>query len=296
MKILVAFITATVSLLAIEPLVSSKWLSEHQKDANIRIIEVSEGGAYELEHIPSAAHTSITKWRFDNGTFLSVRVVTEIEKEISALGIDETTDVVLYSPINEPKDLLKTSYIYWALNYHGIKNVALLDGGLKGWKNSKLSLTQEKPQIAPSAYKAKIDTSKIADISYVKNHLGKLPMIDARPSDMYLGVTPTATVKRNGHIKGSMSYSWNYSVDKEYMLKDKKMLESLFKEGYELDKNKEVLVYCTGGLETSFNYFVLNGVLGYKNIRLYDASMKEWGNREDTPMTQYRYEMFKNKK
>ena len=118
-------------------------------------------------------------------------------------------------------------------------------------------------------------------------------MIDARPSDMYLGVTPTPTVKRNGHIKGGMSYSWNYSVDKEYILKPKAMLESVFKEGYGLDKNKEVLVYCTGGLETSFNYFVLSGVLGYKNIRLYDASMKEWGNREDTPMNQYRYEMFK---
>lgn len=293
MKILGMLITAAVSLLAIEPLVTPQWLNEHQNDSQLKIIEVSDGEGYEFEHIKGAAHTSIGKWRFDNGTFLSVRPVAEIEKEISALGIDEKTDVVLYAPINEPKDLLKASYIYWALNYHGIKNVALLDGGLKGWKNSKLALTQEKPQIIPSAYKAKIDASKIADITYVKNHLCKLPMIDARPSDMYLGVTPTATVKRNGHIKGGMSYSWNYSVDKEYVLKDKKMLESLFKEGYGLDKNKEVLVYCTGGLETSFNYFVLNGVLGYKNVRLYDASMKEWGNREDTLMTQYRYETFK---
>lgn len=292
MKIFVALITAAVSLFAIEPLVSPSWLKEHQNDPKLRIIEVSDGDGYAVEHITGAAHTSIGKWRFDNGTFLSVRPVAEIEKEISALGVDETTDVVLYAPINEPKDLLKASYIYWALNYHGIKNVALLDGGLKGWINSKLALTQDKPQIVPSVYKAKIDASKIADLGYVQKHLGKLPMIDARPADMYLGVTPTATVKRNGHIKGGMSYSWNYSVDKEYVLKDKKMLESLFKEGYGLDKNKEVLVYCTGGLETSFNYFVLNGVLGYKNVRLYDASMKEWGNREDTPMQQYRYEMF----
>jgi len=292
MKIFVALITAAVSLLAIEPLVSPLWLKEHQNDPKIRIIEVSDGDGYTVEHIAGAAHTSIGKWRFDNGTFLSVCPVAEIEKEISALGIDETSDVVLYAPINEPKDLLKASYIYWALNYHGIKNVALLDGGLKGWKNSKFALTQEKPHIIPSIYKAKIDTSKIADLRYVQKHLGKLPMIDARPADMYLGVTPTATVKRNGHIKGGMSYSWNYSVDKEYVLKDKTMLESLFKEGYGLDKNKEILIYCTGGLETSFNYFVLHGVLGYKKVRLYDASMKEWGNREDTPMAQYRYEMF----
>jgi len=293
MKILATLISTAVTLLAIEPIVTSEWLNTHKNEANLRIIEVSEGNLYALEHIPNAAHTSIGKWRFDNGTFLSIRPVAEIEKEISALGIDEKTDVVLYAPINDPKDVLKTSYIYWALNYHGIKNVALLDGGLKTWKNGKSELTQAEPTIKPTAFKATIDKNKIADISYVKSHLGKLPMIDARPSDMYLGVTPTPTVKRNGHIQGAMSYSWNYSVDKEYNLKPKAMLESVFKEGYGLDKNKEVLVYCTGGLETSFNYFVLSGVLGYKNVRLYDASMKEWGNREDTPMSQYRYEMFK---
>jgi len=293
MKIIVALISAAATLLAIEPIVTVQWLNEHKNDTNLRIVEVSDGDMYALEHIPGAAHTAIGKWRFDNGTFLSVRPVGEIEKEIGALGIDTNADVVLYAPINEPKDVLKTSYIYWALNYHGIKNVALLDGGLNAWKNSKLDLTQAEPSIKPTAFKASVDQSKIADITYVKNHLGKLPMIDARPSDMYLGVTPTPTVKRNGHIQGGMSYSWNYSVDKEYMLKSKAMLESVFKEGYGLDKNKEVLVYCTGGLETSFNYFVLSGVLGYKNVRLYDASMKEWGNREDTPMVQYRYEMFK---
>jgi thiosulfate/3-mercaptopyruvate sulfurtransferase len=293
MKIVVTLFLTVLSLMAIEPLVNPQWLHDHQNDTNLRIVEVSDGDVYQKEHIGNAAHTSIDTWRFDNGTFLSVRSVEEIEKEISRLGIDKKTDVVLYAPINSPKDLLKATYIYWALNYHGVKNVALLDGGLASWKSAKLPMSGEVLTIEPTTFKAELDKTKIADLSYVKKHLGKLPMIDARPSDMYLGVTPTPTVKRNGHIQGSMSYSWNYSVDKDYLLKPKMTLESVFKEGYKLDKNKELLVYCTGGLETSFNYFVLSGVLGYKSVRLYDASMKEWGNRDDTPMIQYSYEMFK---
>jgi thiosulfate/3-mercaptopyruvate sulfurtransferase len=293
MKILAVLMASSLSLLALEPLVDAQWLDAHKSDMNVKVVEVSDGDSYAKEHIPNALHTSIGKWRFDNGTFLSVRPVEEIEKEIRSLGIDENSEVVLYAPINEPKDLLKASYIYWALHYHGVKNVAILDGGYKSYKGLGTGVSSESVSIKPTAFKAKLDNRKIADLHYVQKHLKKLPMIDARPSDMYLGVTPTATVKRNGHIKGGMSYSWNYSVDKEYLLKDKKMLESVFKEGYNLDKNKEVLVYCTGGLETSYNYFVLSGVLGYKNVRLYDASMKEWGNREDTPMSQYRYEMFK---
>lgn len=292
MKIFLSLIAASLSLFAVEPLVSTQWLNQNLNNPSVRVVEVSEGGSYDLEHIPGAAHTAIGAWRYDNGTFLSVRSVDQIEKEISRLGIDEKSEVVLYAPIDEPKDLLKASYIYWALNYHGVKNVGILDGGMKAWKNASLPLTSEASAVKPTVFKARLDNDKIADLAYVKNHLGKLPMIDARPSDMYLGVTPTPTVKRNGHIEGAMSYSWNYSVDKEYRLKSKEMLERVFNEGYGLKKNKEVLVYCTGGLETSYNYFVLNGVLGYKNVRLYDASMKEWGNREETPMSQYRYEMF----
>jgi len=286
-----AVMGVAVSLWAIEPIVTPQWVNEHTQNTNLRIVEVSEGDTYALEHLPNAVHTSIDKWRFDNGTFFSVRPIKEIEAEISRLGIDATTDVVLYAPIHDPKDLLKTSYIYWALNYHGVKNVALLDGGLPTGKNSTLPTTQEEPTITPTVFKATLDPTKIADLSYVRHHLGLIPMIDARPSDKYLGITPTPTVKRDGHIPQAMSYPWDYSVDKAYRLKNPKMLSNVFKEGYKLNKNQEVIVYCTGGLETSFNYFVLSGVLGYKKVRLYDASMKEWGNREDTPIRRYRYEM-----
>lgn len=292
MKFFILLVGLTMSLMAIEPMVTAQWLNEHKNDSHVRIVEVSDGDLYSTEHIPNAVHTNIGKWRYDNSAFLSVRPIAEIEAEIARLGIDKNSDVVLYAPIKEPIDLLKASYVYWALHYHGIKNVALLDGGLEAWKKSKLSLTDIKPSIKKIPFKASLDKSKIADMQYVKNALGKIPMIDARPSDMYLGITPTPTVKRNGHIAGAMSYSWNYSVEKDYTLKPKTLLENVFKDGYNLDKTKEVLIYCTGGLETSFNYFVLNGVLGYKNIRLYDASMKEWGNIEDTPMEKYKYEMF----
>lgn len=291
MKSLLFMLSVFGSLMALEPLVDAQWLKNNQQ--SLRIVEVSDGDSYSFEHIPGAVHTSIGKWRFDNGTFISIRPIKEIENEISRLGIDKNSQVVLYAPINEPKDLLKSSYVYWALQYHGVKNVALLDGGLASWKKNNLPLSSEETTITPSVFKASIDPDRIANIEYVKQNLGKLPMIDARPGDMYLGVTPTPTVKRSGHIQGAMSYSWNYSVDKDYILKSKEMLRSVFEKGYGLNATQEAILYCTGGLETSFNYFVLSGVLGHKNIRLYDASMKEWGNREETPMSQFHYETFK---
>jgi len=275
-----------------DAIVSSKWLNKSLQEADMRIVHVSDESNYKSQHIPNAQNTSIEKWRVAQGKFLVVRSNKEIQDEIQRLGIDEKSRVVLYAPINSPKDLLMATYIYWALNYHGITDVALLDGGLSEWEKGGFELSEKASITKKSNYKVSINSTILADKAYVMKNIQKVPMIDARPADRYLGITPTDTVARDGHIKGAMSYSWNYSVDNDYKLKDVKKLDSLFQDGYGLDKSSEVLLYCTGGLETSFNYFVLSGVLGYKHVRLYDASMKEWGNSDDTPMVSYRYEIF----
>lgn len=292
-KVIFSLLFVSLSLFAIEPIVSAKWLYENASNAKLRIIHVSNEDSYLMEHIPNAQQTDIGAFRVAKENFLVLRGGDEMQALIQKLGIDASSEVVLYAPITTPKDLLKTSYIYWALNYYGITNVALLDGGLEAYKNAGYPLSQKVHKVAKSSYKVTSNSAIVADKAYVMSHLHKLPMIDARPADKYLGITPTASVKRDGHIEGAMSYSWNFSVDEAYMLKDTTKLASLFKDGYGLDKEKEVLVYCTGGLETSFNYFVLHGVLGYNKVRLYDASMKEWGNAQDTPMVQYKYESFK---
>lgn len=293
MKKIFLSLSIAIYAFAIEPIVSVDWLSKNIDNKNLRIVEVSTNESYNLAHIPNATHTDIDKWRSDNGTFALLKELDAIEKEIRSHNIDKNTEVVIYADIQTPKDFLKTSYIFWALHYVGVENVALLDGGKQAWNKANGTLSQEKTTAKESDFKAVANPKLVASKDYVLKNLGKIPMIDARPSDNYLGITSTSGVARDGHIKGAMSYSWNYSVDKEYMLKDKSKLDALFHDGYNLDKNKEVLVYCTGGLETSYNYFVLRGVLGYKNIRLYDASMKEWGNIDTTPMTKYKYETFK---
>ena len=292
MKTLLVSLLVSVASFAIEPLINTAWLQQHIDDKNLRIVEVSTPESYGSGHIKGALHTTIDKWRVNKDTFVTVRSPQEIQNEIQRLGIDASTEVVLYADIQTPKDFLKASYIFWALHYHGINHVALLDGGKQAWVKEGAPLDSSIPKVAASSYTVQTRPALIADRMYVENHIGKLPMLDARPGDKYLGVTPTDTVARDGHIKGAMSYSWNYSVEGDYRLKDREKLETLFANGYKLDKEKELIVYCTGGLETSFNYFVLSGVLGYKHVRLYDASMKEWGNREETPMVQYRYEVF----
>lgn len=290
----ILFFILTCFGFAVEPIVTTDWLHKNLNNKNLVIVQVSGKDAYGELHIPNATNTQIENWRMANGKFVVIKPKDVIENEIRKLGISKDSEVVLYAPIKNPKDLLTVSYIFWALNYHGVKNIGILDGGLGKWTKDGFAINNEPYTPAKSNYSSLLNPALIGDKTYVKSKLGKIPMVDARSSDNYLGITKTDGVARDGHIKGAMSYSWNYSIDKDYIIKDTKKLNELFTKGYRLDKNKELIVYCTGGLETSYNYYILSSVLGFKKVRLYDASMKEWGNEADTTMSQYKYEMFKS--
>jgi thiosulfate/3-mercaptopyruvate sulfurtransferase len=51
-----------------------------------------------------------------------------------------------------------------------------------------------------------------------------------------------------------------------------------------LGLNKEIIVYCDSGRVASAWWFILNEVLGYKNVKNYDGSMEEWTKDETAPV------------
>lgn len=274
---------------ALQPLVSTEWVAANL-DKGLLLVDISDAGRYAEGHLPGAVSTSIGEWRMPREKHLVVRPAAAIEAHMRALGIDNGSRVVLYAHIDTPKDFLKASYIYWAMKYHGLGDVAILDGGYDKWVEEKRPVSSEKVVPKTGGFRASLQPGRFADRVYVTARIGKVPMIDARPSEYYFGLKNSPGVARAGHIEKGASYPWNYSVNGDYTVKPKAELEAIFADGFGLDKEQELIVYCTGGLETSFNYFILEGYLGYRDVHLYDASMKEWGNREDTPMIRYRWE------
>jgi len=46
---------------------------------------------------------------------------------------------------------------------------------------------------------------------------------------------------------------------------------------------RETIVHCQAGIRTTQGVFTL-ALLGFDRVRVYDASMGEWANRDDTPL------------
>lgn len=291
MKTLMLFLVSAISLFASDALVTTGWVKQHLNVKNIVFVDVSDSTRYKLEgHIPGARSTDIKVWRKPEGKHLVVRSKVEVEKEMRGLGINNDSLVILYAHIATPKDLLKSTYIYWAMKYYGLQHVALMDGGFEKWVKEGHAVSHEEPKHTAGNFTATIDPTRMIALEGVKANIGKLRMLDARPGKYYFGVEPSPTVERAGHIEKAASYPWTFSINSDFTVRSKEALEKTIKEGLGLEPAKEMIVYCTGGLETSFNYFILEGVLGFDKVRLYDASMKEWGNRTDTSMTQFKWE------
>ena len=47
---------------------------------------------------------------------------------------------------------------------------------------------------------------------------------------------------------------------------------------------KTIYTLCQTAVRATHTWFVLTDLLGYENVKVYDGSWTEWGNRTDTPI------------
>jgi thiosulfate/3-mercaptopyruvate sulfurtransferase len=221
-----------------------------------------------------------------------MRSSEKIETAMKELGINNDSHVIIYGH-NKEKEALKSSYIALAMITHGLKEVSILDGAYEEWvDDEEREVSTKLPIRLMGSFKATKNPNIIVDMAYVTKRINKVPMLEARPAVFYYGTLRSRGVKRIGHIPKAMSSFWKDKFEIDGTLKSEEVLKEIFIDGFRLDPKKEVLLYCTGGLEASMNWFILSQHLKFANARIYDGSLREWANREDTPLVRYKWETY----
>jgi len=288
MKLLLTLLFTSAMLFANNAFISAKELGKKLQDKNIVLIDTTDLKTYQNGHIPNARQVDISSFRhWVDNTYLLMNTSKEIEAIAQNLGINSDSYVVLYGH-NKPKELLKASYIALSLIVNGFENISILDGGFNAWKQEfsgdKIAISTINPKYTQGNFKTKYNPNILVDMKYVQNQIGKVAMIEARSKEYYDGTAQSKGVKRLGHIKDAQSSNWQKKFEKNEKLADDTKLKNIFYKEHKLNADKEVITYCTGGLEASMNWYILTQYLNFKDVKLYDASMKEWGNIESTPM------------
>lgn len=288
MKIFFLLLLASFMLYAQDAFIDAIQLNKKLNNKNLVLIDTADIKTFNKGHIPHAQQVDISEFRhWVDGTYLLMNSPQEIQNIMRKLGINEDSFVVLYGH-NKKKELLKTSYIALTLIVNGFHNVSILNGGYADWDYEfedmpeKFSIQTHK--VEEGNFNVEFNSSTLVNLEYVKARINKVPMIEARPKAFFSGKRKSNGVRRLGHITGASSSFWRDKFNIDDSLKSKKKMKKIFLGLNNLNPDKEVITYCTGGLEASMNWYILTQYLHYKDVKLYDASMKEWGNIDSTPM------------
>ena len=273
-----------------EALVSTEWVAAHLADPNVRIIESNEDVLlYDTGHIPEAVHVD---WRRDLNDqtvrdYLDPRGFAELS---GRTGITPETTVVFYGD----KSNWWACYALWVFTLFGHKDLRILNGGRDKWIAEKRELVREVPKYAQTQYPVpplRDDETIRAfyDETLAQSKAGK-PLIDVRSPGEFKGeIThmpeyPQEGVLRGGHVPGAKSVPWKTAANDDGTFKSVEELKKIYVDNLAFKPSEPTVVYCRIGERSSHTWFVLTKLLGFPNVKNYDGSWTEWGNRVRAPI------------
>lgn len=284
----VAVPSARAEIAVISP-AAAKALIDQTDPAKRPIVLDTRGGYkdYFRGHLPTAHHLNFDTLR---GTDHGVPVQYLPDELTRALlvraGVDKSRTHLIYATGEAlPNDeILSASMVAYVLEKFGVTDIRIVDGGLPGWQQAKLPVTQEYFGNPPGTLPEKMNTGIAIGIDELLARKGQpgVVLVDARPQNEYLGNDDVWL--RKGHIPGAISFHWARLMAAANT-HEFKPLEKVQKEldAAGLKKDREIIVYCGTSREGSLLRFYLKHVAGCPNVRLYEGSWKEYASLKQHP-------------
>jgi len=199
---------------------------------------------------------------------------------LSACGVGAETQVVAYD--NEGG--VFAARLWWMLRWLGHDKVALLDGGLAGWKRAKQPMEIEARRFPPAAFVPRPQDIQV-DAAYVLAHLRAPDMLllDARNEDRYAGRKETLDPV-GGHIPGAINRFFHDNLDDAGIyFKPADELRAEFAEIIEGRDPRTVVQVCGSGVTACHNMLAME-LAGLHGSKLYAGSWSEWCSDPSRPV------------
>ncbi|MUL64317.1 sulfurtransferase [Mycobacterium sp. CBMA 234] len=268
-------------------LVSTEWAENNLDTAGVVFVEVDENtSAYDDEgHIPGAVKLD---WRDDLQDSVKRDFVDQqqFSKLLSDKGISNDDTVVLYGGNNN----WFAAYAYWYFKLYGHGDVKLLDGGRKRWELDDRPLVKDATDRPATSYAAQpIDNSIRAFRDEVIAAINTKNLVDVRSPDEFSGKIlapahlPQEQSQRPGHVPSAINVPWSRAANDDGTFKSDEELAKIYADAG-LDGEKETIAYCRIGERSSHTWFVLQELLGHRNVKNYDGSWTEYGSLVGAPI------------
>lgn len=265
-------------------LVTPAWLLARLGGPGLKVIDLRPQPEYNTAHIPGALSLNVESLRGNAGGLPSMLLPAPmLAAQFSLLGLEPSDSVVLVAG-DKPHDATLAAMAFERL---GHRDYAVLDGGHAAWTQTRGPTDAALPRFPASAYPVRADADRFTvDAAGVSAAMGRpgTVILDVRPADFYAG--RKSEEARPGHIPGALNRPYTEDIvtasNKVATLKPVETLAAAYAQLIP-SRDTPVVVHCRTGHQASQTFFVLRHLLGYTDVRWYDAGWTEWAARPDLP-------------
>lgn len=198
--------------------------------------------------------------------------IEDFARRMSECGVDASTQVVAYD--NEGG--IFAARLWWLLRWLGHERVAVLDGGLAGWKRGKRALEEQVPVVASRRFVPGPQDLAV-DVGRVLADLGseRMLILDARSAERFRGENETLDPV-GGHIPGAVNRFYFDNLDDDgCFFKPPAELRAEFTALLGTWPATQVVQQCGSGVTACHNLLAME-LAGLPGSKLYPGSWSEW--------------------
>ena len=259
-------------------------------------------GAYEEGHIPGAVEVDTNT--LESPETWNRRSPAELKETLEKLGITENTTVILYGRFSFPDNndpfpgssaghlgSIRAAFI---MLYAGVKDVRILNGGIKSWENAGFEITTK--EYAP-VYRGEFGATipgrpeLVVDVPEAKEMIAtdRAELVSVRSWPEFIGeVSGYNYIEKKGRIPGAVF--GNCGTD-AYHMENYRNLDHTTREFHEIEEiwrevgvvpEKHIAFYCGTGWRGSEAW--LNAwLMGWLRVSVFDGGWFEWSNDPQNP-------------
>lgn len=252
------------------------------------LLDCNHPASYPRGHIPDAVPLALASSLLKDPTPQSTGVVSPqlFADVLQSLQVPKDATLVFY----DDEMSLKATRMWWVFRHFGfpVEQLKVLDGGVKQWvadDNAVETGEAEERETPASIWTQPLDTQKLMGFQAVQDGIAdpSTQFVDARSPGEYWGEDANGNA-RTGHVPGAVNFNWMEGVDfiQNGRFKSKEELDKVFVDIFHLDKEKPVITYCQRGIRAAHTAFALEQVMGFKDVKIYEDSMLQYLNRDDS--------------
>ena len=274
-----------------DSLVSTEWLAGELGASDLKVVDASAHlpavgrdprGEFAAGHIPGAQFLDLATLKDTSSpVFNALPNRAQFAERMAALGIRRGDRVVIY----DDSDVKTSSRAWFILRMNGMRDVALLDGGIAKWKAEGRELETGDASARPvDAQQIQADRRNVRSKAQMLANVtsGAEQVVDARDRGRFTGDTvDTVHDLPGGHIPGARNLFFRDLFAADGTFKPEAELRAAF-ERAGVDLSRQIVTSCGSGVTASVLLFALHR-LGIEDAALYDGSWSEWGADPATP-------------